>query len=240
MSKSFCFFFSKKKAFLSSPTKGVVSSIRRIADATPMSRGEITVEMAHGAALAPLLPDVARLRVTVFRAWPYLYDGSEAYEASYLQTYVNAQGAGVAIARDGDTVVGASTCLPLPEASAEVRAPFLAAGLDPADYFYFGESVLLDAYRGQGVGVRFFELREAAARALGRARITTFCAVDRPADHPARPPGAVGLDAFWAHRGYVRRPGFCCRMQWKDIGGVAETEKTLTFWMRALDGAALP
>jgi GNAT superfamily N-acetyltransferase len=205
-----------------------------------MSAGKVSVDMAHGAALAPLVPDLARLRVTVFRAWPYLYDGSHEYEANYLRTYVNAAGAGIAIARDGNTVIGASTCLPMPEAGADVQAPFLAASLDPAAFFYFGESVLLEAYRGHGIGVRFFELREARARELGRARIATFCAVNRPADHPARPPDAAGLDAFWTHRGYTRRPDLACHMRWKDTGDCQETEKTLTFWMKSLDGSALP
>ena len=154
-----------------------------------MGAGGVTVAMEHGAALAPLLPHLARLRVTVFRAWPYLYDGSEAYEAQYLRTYVKAPGAGIAVARDRDEAVGASTCLPMEEASEAVRAPFEAAGLDPADFFYFGESVLLDLYRGRGIGVRFFQLREARAAALGRARFVTFCAVDRPPDHPGRPAG---------------------------------------------------
>src|SRR5580692_4127614 len=108
-----------------------------------MTAGGVTVAIEQGAALTPLLPDLARLRVTVFRAWPYLYDGSEAYEAQYLRTYVRAPGAGVAVARDGAAAVGASTCLPMTEASEAVRSPFVAAGLDPVDFFYFGESVLL-------------------------------------------------------------------------------------------------
>jgi GNAT superfamily N-acetyltransferase len=205
-----------------------------------MTASGVTVAMEHGAALAPLLPAVARLRVTVFRAWPYLYDGSEAYEARYLQTYVNAPGAGIAVARDGDAVVGASTCLPMREASEEVQAPFADTGLDAAHFFYFGESVLLDAYRGQGVGVRFFELREARARDLGEARFCTFCAVQRPEDHPLRPAGAQGLDAFWAHRGYVRRPALAAQMRWKDIDADQESPKTLVFWMKSLHGEALP
>lgn len=205
-----------------------------------MTRGGITVAMQQGAALAPLLPALARLRVTVFRAWPYLYDGSEAYEARYLQTYVNAPGAGVAVAQDGTAVVGASTCLPLSEASAEVRAPFMAAGLALDDWFYFGESVLLEAFRGQGIGVQFFALREARARALGTARFCTFCAVRRPADHRLRPAGAMGLEGFWARRGYVQHAGLSAEMSWKDIDEPAESAKTMIFWMKSLYGDPLP
>jgi len=187
-----------------------------------------------------VLPSLAHLRVTVFRDWPYLYDGNEGYESTYLQTYIKSPAAGVAVVRDGDEVVGASTCLPLPDADENVRAAFDAAGLNQEDFFYFGESVLLPAYRGRGIGVRFFELREARARESGRARYCTFCAVQRPANHPLRPPGTRGLEEFWAHRGYTQRPGLAAHMSWKDIDEAEESPKALVFWMKSLTGEAVP
>jgi GNAT superfamily N-acetyltransferase len=193
----------------------------------------LRVETCHGAALAAHLPALARLRLSVFRAWPYLYDGSEAYERGYLATYLRAPGAAIVVAWDGDAAVGAATCLPMREAAAEVQLPFVAAGADLERVFYFGESVLLPQYRGQGVGVRFFEHREAQARAQGAAQ-ASFCAVERPADHPARPAGAQGLEAFWAHRGYARVPGLVCHMAWKDLGDSEESTKTMQFWRRDL------
>jgi GNAT superfamily N-acetyltransferase len=119
-------------------------------------------------------------------------------------------------------------------AEESLRAPFRAAGLDPAAWYYFGESVLERGFRGRGVGVAFFAAREARARALGR-RFAAFCAVVRPDDHPARPAGHVPLDAFWTRRGYARRPGLVASFAWKDVGDAAETAKTMEFWTRALD-----
>jgi GNAT superfamily N-acetyltransferase len=200
----------------------------------------LRIAICAGAELAEALPALARLRLTVFRAWPYLYDGTEAYEASYLQTYLDAPGAAVAVAWDGDQAVGASTCLPMTQADQEVRGTFLAKGLDLRDFFYFGESVLLPEYRGRGVGVRFFDLREGQALAYPGTRFTTFCAVQRPADHPLRPADAVGLEEFWAHRGYTRRPDLVTRFSWKDLDETEESSKTLMFWMKALHGEALP
>lgn len=49
----------------------------------------LRLESLRGAALAQVLDDVARLRITVFRDWPYLYDGDLAYERSYLQSYLD-------------------------------------------------------------------------------------------------------------------------------------------------------
>ena len=39
----------------------------------------LRIERLSGDALLQYLPELARLRITVFRAFPYLYDGDMAY-----------------------------------------------------------------------------------------------------------------------------------------------------------------
>lgn len=197
------------------------------------SPGHLTFETLSGPALHPLLPALAGLRIAVFAEWPYLYEGDEAYERQYLRAYADAPGAAVVVCRDGDRVVGAATCEPMTQGHAPVREAFEAAGLDPAIHCYFGESVLLRDYRGQGAGVRFFTDREAHARRLGLAR-ATFCGVDRAPDDPRRPPGHVPLDAFWRKRGYEPLPGLAVTFSWKEIGASAETPHRLSFWAKSL------
>ncbi|WP_374601555.1 GNAT family N-acetyltransferase [Arenimonas sp.] len=193
-----------------------------------------TVRRLAGRDITPWLDAVARLRVAVFRDWPYLYEGDPAYEREYLQAYAASPDSVVVLAFDGDQVVGASTGLPLADDSAEFRKPFLDAGRPVDEVFYFGESVLLPAYRGQGIGHRFFDEREAHAAALGRFNTTAFCAVDRDPSDPRRPPGHRGNEAFWTKRGYVRQPGLTMRLAWREIGEDKPSEKPLTFWLRQL------
>ena len=192
----------------------------------------ITVRRLCGAGIVPWLDEVARLRVAVFRDWPYLYEGDPAYEREYLQAYADSAESVVVLAFDGDRVVGASTGLPLADDSAEFRKPFLDAGRPVDEVFYFGESVLLPAYRGQGLGHRFFDEREAHAASLGRFTFTAFCAVDRDPTDPRRPPGHRGNEAFWEKRGYVRQSGLTVRLAWREIGEDKPSEKPLTFWLR--------
>ena len=192
----------------------------------------IRVEALTGARLAAHLSDVARLRIEVFRAFPYLYDGDLAYEARYLRAFAAARDAVIVGAFDGEAVVGASTAAPLAGQMDEVVAPFRARGEDLSRWFYFGESVLKSGYRGQGIGVRFFELREAQALECG-ASMTAFCAVARD-NHPARPKDYVPLDAFWRKRGYAPAPGLTCQISWREIGGADETANTMQFWTKAL------
>ncbi len=179
----------------------------------------------------PLLPDLARLRVEVFREFPYLYDGDAAYEQQYLRIYAETPGAAVIVARDEKRIVGASTCLPLAAEHTAVQKPFLTAGIDISTIFYFGESILEAPYRGRGIGVSFFEAREAQAAGY---TMTAFCAVERPDDHPLRPKTYVNLHDFWRHRGYRPRPELVCSLLWRDVGEAAETYKTLQFWTKDL------
>ena len=193
----------------------------------------IAVRPLTGAALQAALPDLARLRIAVFAAWPYLYAGSEEYEPDYLAEFTACPDAVLVAAFDGARIVGAATASPLIAQEDYIRAPFAEAGIDPAGVFYFGESVLLPEYRGQGIGHAFFDHREAAARAWGALQ-ASFCAVVRPADHPARPADYVPLDAFWGKRGYAPVPGLVGSFAWADHGEAAESAKPMQYWMRTL------
>jgi GNAT superfamily N-acetyltransferase len=192
------------------------------------------IEAFHGENLRPILPALARLRCEVFRAWPYLYEGDPAYEQKYLETYLRSRTAAVFVALDGNEPVGATTCLSLAEETDNILAPFRARGIDPTTVCYFGESVLRTSYRGQGIGVRFFELREAHAKTLPGCTTAAFCAVERPDTHPAKPANFIKLDQFWRQRGFTRQPGMTCDIAWKDVGDDMETPKPMVFWTKAL------
>ena len=193
----------------------------------------LRIETLTGAALAAALDDVARLRIAVFRDWPYLYDGDLAYEQRYMATYRDSASAIVVGAFDGDRLVGASTGTPLADHADDFARPFAGTGIDLNEVFYCAESVLLPDYRGQGAGHGFFDHREAHARALGFKK-SAFCGVQRPPDHPMRPGDYAPLDPFWRKRGYAPLDGVVAEFSWKDVGDAGETKKPLQFWIRNL------
>lgn len=199
----------------------------------PATHGQpgVAIETLTGPALAGVIDDLARLRIQVFRDFPYLYDGSLVYEARYLGDFAAIPGAAVIAVRHEGRLVGAATAAPLAGEVDAFRLPFERAGLDIGDICYFGESVLEPAFRGRGIGHAFFVGREAHARALGLGR-AAFCAVVRPDDHPLRPPGYTPLDGFWQRRGYQAVPGLICPFSWRDVGETRETSKDLQVWMR--------
>lgn len=209
----------------------VEATVAPMTDVSPLS-----IVRLSGDDLEPALDDVARLRIEVFREWPYCYQGSLDYERSYLRTYMQSAGAVCVLALDGNQVVGASTAVPLSDETEEVLRPFEQAGIPPDEVFYFGESVLRRDYRGRGVGVRFFDEREAAARAHGGITWCAFCAVVRDETDPRRPPDYQPLDRFWQRRGFFPRPDMRTTFSWLEVGADRETEQAMSFWLKRLDG----
>jgi GNAT superfamily N-acetyltransferase len=200
--------------------------------------GGVTIEPLTGAQLIAALPALARLRIEVFRTWPYLYEGTLDYEQGYLQRFAAARDSIVVAARDGAEIVGVATASPLKEHTAKFAPEFAAHGFDPDRVFYCGESVLQASYRGRGIGHAFFDHREAHARSCaglsGPYTHVAFCGVVRPANHPLKPPGFLTLDAFWLKRGYTAVPGLIGHYTWQDLGNLAPTEHPMQFWVKPL------
>ncbi len=179
------------------------------------------------------IDEIARLRIQVFFEYPYLYQGTIDYEKKYLETYFQSKNATIILIKDGELVVGASTGILASEADSDFREPFLKVGIDTSSVFYFGESVLLPSYRGNGIGKKFFQLREEFARSLKGVKHLAFCAVIRSSDHPLRP-GHVPLDDFWKSQGFVLKKDLIASFAWKDRLDERESIKKMQFWMKTI------
>lgn len=192
----------------------------------------IATRILIGESVAPVLDDLARLRIAVFRDWPYLYDGDLDYERDYLKAY-QSPGSVVVAAYDGARMIGASTGAPMEDHAGDFASAFANRPERLDEIFYCAESVLLPDYRGHGLGHAFFDGREGQARKLGR-RYTAFCSVQRPKDHPLRPADYRPLDDFWRKRGYEPLSGVVAEFDWKDLDAPVSTKKPLQFWMKTL------
>ena len=187
-----------------------------------------------GAAVNEYIPQLAALRMQIFRDYPYLYQADDpAYEENYLRVYTSCPESILVLVFDGEKVVGASTAIPLEFETPECQKPFVQNKMNIKAIFYFGESVLLHQYRGLGIGKRFFTERETAAREYG-SKVTAFCAVERSPSDPRRPKDYQPLDKFWQQLGYQRHPTLHTEYEWKEIGETVMTPKPMVFWLKNL------
>lgn len=186
-----------------------------------------------GQEIVSYIPDLAKLRIDIFKNYPYFYEGDLAYEFTYLKTYTKCSESFMVVVLDGESVIGASTAIPLQFETAECQKPFLEHNMEIQNIFYLGESLLLPTYRGQGIYKIFFNEREKAAKKYG-CEITTFCSIDRPIDDPRKPADYISLVDIWHRFGYKKHPEICAYYKWKEIGETTESEKPMIFWMKNL------
>ncbi len=184
-----------------------------------------------GREIEPFLQDIARLRIEVFREFPYLYDGDFEYEERYLTHYAEADLALFVLAIADGQVVGVSTAVAMVEADPEFKSAIAGSEFGVEETLYFGESVLDARFRGQGFGKQFFVEREAHAERMGLP-VTCFCAVERPQDHPRKPNGYRPLHGFWRSLGYEHHPDIRVHYPWKDIDEDSESLKPMSFWFK--------
>lgn len=98
----------------------------------------LEIKRLKGKEIENAIEDLARLRLAVFREYPYLYDGDMEYEKRYLNTYIESEGAVLIVVKDADKIVGASTAIPLECETVECQKPFLEHQFPLRDIFYFG------------------------------------------------------------------------------------------------------
>jgi GNAT superfamily N-acetyltransferase len=193
-----------------------------------------------GRAIAPRLPVLAHLCTIVFREWPHLYDGDGGYDSDHLQALATSQRSALVIAYDGETPIGAATCLPLSDAAANFQAPFRACGLPVARFFYLAESVLLPTYRRQGLGAAFFARREAHIQAVSDCDFACFCSLLDRTRTQGEQSFVSSATSLWRRLGYAPVPDIQCSMRWRQIGQSVESDHRMQFWVRSLSGAPFP
>lgn len=196
---------------------------------------EFSFKQVYGPEINEHLDDISRIRITVFREWPYLYEGSPEYEADYLSVYVKHPRALCILCYHGQSLVGVSTLMPLAGEHYDLQKPVADYGFDVSRLFYYSESCMLPEFRGRGIYREFFRRREEHVRSYkGDYDRVCFCSVVRPENHPFKPVNHNPLDDVWRRYGFEKVSGLQMSFLWTDVGNREETRKALDVWMKEL------
>lgn len=193
----------------------------------------ITEQLLTGAAIADALDSLATLRLAIFPEYPYLYQGKREDELTYLATYAEAPDAGVILAYDGLTVIGAATGMPLIHEDAQMLDAFAGTAFPLNVVYYVGELLFRPAYRNCGLGQKLLDRLECHIRSLGRYRTLTCATVERPDDHPLRPRDYIPITRFLARTGFDRLTGVTTSFMWRETDGV-KRDHPIQFWIKEL------
>lgn len=194
----------------------------------------IGVREFRGKEVASVMCVLAQLRISVFREYPYLYDGSLGYELEYLARYERHHDGIVLGVYDGLSLIGAATGLPLSCELEGIRMPFLGDEFRDESIYYVGELIFVPAYRGRGLGSRTLGQLEDRIVATGAYSLVTLCTVQRATDDPRQPPGYRSPEPIWQRAGFSKRGDLVAHIAWQELGEEAQTMKPLTFWVKRL------
>jgi GNAT superfamily N-acetyltransferase len=162
----------------------------------------LSITTVRGVKTKPFHQDLARLRMDIFKDFPYLYAGNSDYEATYNAIYGQSPNSLFVIVKAFNEVIGISTALPIKDMDESLAFILSDQGYPATQGFYLGESVLSPHFRGRGLYKKMFALREEEARLQGHA-FTAFLSVVRENDHPLRPLNYVPHDTTWQNYGYT-------------------------------------
>ncbi len=190
-----------------------------------------------GKDIKPYIKELAKLRIKIFREYPYLYDGDAAYEEKYLHDYSMHESNVCILLIDNSQIVGASTGMWLKHSDKEFQSCFLDKNIPIDNIYYFGEFIVYKSYRGKGAGRMLLEHSEKHAISLG-AKTTALCTIERkekplPDDscHPYKP--------LWRKLGYQPNSNLIIYYKWKEIDEDKASSKPMKFWIKSWDTITL-
>ncbi|HLT92942.1 MAG TPA: hypothetical protein VKZ56_00200 [Membranihabitans sp.] len=193
---------------------------------------EIKTKLFDDGEIEKYIDEIARLRLTIFREYPYLYDGNKDYEADYLKKFIGTEDSIVVLAFSNDSIIGALTGLPLQYEEPDVCKPWIELDQPLDKLYYFSEGLILDHYRKRGIGRQMFRIAEDWVENTRRYDVFTLATVIRSDDHPKKPENYSSTDIFWEKLGYRKTNGLVCTIPWREIGEDQEYPKPLLFWSK--------
>jgi GNAT superfamily N-acetyltransferase len=197
-----------------------------------------SLEILSGKQLLPMLDEVARFRLKLFREFPYLYEGTEEYEKNYLQIFVENPHALLILFKINDQIVGIATGLPLHmegEIFKEAIENFKKAHFNPEQCYYIGEVLVLPEFRGRFFSFKFIKEIENKIKDWGYKYIC-FMTVVRDKHDPRQPGNYRDLLPLWQRLRY-QQTDITLNPVYPTIqpdGKVLEVANPMIFWIKKL------
>ena len=190
--------------------------------------------MLKGAGIQGHLEEIARLRLTIFREYPYLYDGKLEYELKYLQHYAGKNEAIAIVTSYENRLAGAVTAIPLQNESKEMIALVAATSYPVERIYYIGELLFYPEYRNKGLGTRLLSRIEQHVLDQQNYDYLICTTVMRPEVHPLIPAGYVPIERFLLRSRFVKLPGVATHISWKETDGIRRDHE-MQFWVKAIE-----
>ena len=197
-------------------------------------QSSIAIEVLKGNEVIPHLKRLIEIRLSFYRDYPYLYDGSIEDEENYLRMYGNSENTLLVVAKRDDEVVGAILGLPLPESPEENKEAFQDLEISPEDLFYLGDNIVIRELKIGNVQEQMYHQFEGAVNHLKKYRGIVVCEIERDVNDPKKITNDTFYEFAWHTQGFIREPNQIVNFSWKEIGDSKSSNHHMVFWRKSL------
>lgn len=198
----------------------------------------IEIFSLRGKEILPFAEDLFTLRIAIFKEFPYLWEGKieEEKNSIYNKKFLESEDAVMVIAKDKRTksIIGIASANSLKNEISDLQNILLQRGLNPAEFFYFRESMLLPEYRGLGIGKIFLQEREKIAKQHPQINHITFFCVERDHNDPRKPHDYRSPYLLWHKEGFKKRDDIHHTFEWKIVEEEKPIPNKIVFWIKNL------
>jgi hypothetical protein len=199
---------------------------------------DIKINFFRGPETLAWVDFIARLRISEFKKFPYLYSGDMDNEKKYLSAYARSDRSLFAIAFADNDIAGIMTGIPLLESAdvlpADAIPLFEKNQLNPEDFYYWGELIIVPEFRRSGISATLFN--EANHAIESNYKNICFMAIDREQNHPLRPKNYWDTAQLWKKLGFIQT-AMKITIKWPTnlADQQIATDNTLSFWIKELN-----
>lgn len=179
---------------------------------------------------------LAQMRITYFREYPYLYEGTTEYEINYLEEYKEkALDAYLIQAFDEGQLVGILTGCAFTSDIGVVRdgARLFKTDRFPIEqYYYIGEAIIIPEYQNQKILPRLLYRLVNEVKKLNKYQSLCFLTVVRQDNDSQKPLDYRSTDNLWEKLG-CQRAGVKASFEWPTImddNSVKNIFNEIEFW----------
>ena len=199
-----------------------------------IAKENISIRTFRGELISPFLQDITDLCITIYKEYPYCYEGTKEEYFPFIEYYAHDNGI-ACLLFDGNHPVGVAIGMPISEMREKYKAPFHHARPHEnfEEIFYLGEILLLKDYRCRGLGTEMYLEFERSVKENKNFKKICFCKIDESNQTNLEPENYKPLDGFWEKNGFDRCDDITVIVNWQNVGEVDESPHKLVYWLKS-------
>ena len=201
---------------------------------TLIAEETLSMRTYRGKSITPFLKDITDLCVTIYKEYPYLYEGTQEEYFPFIEHYAHSEHGIACLLFDNERLVGVAIGMPLNEMRDKYQAPFTNARPQEnfREIFYLGEFLLVKDYRGRGLGKKIYLEFE---RSVTNMKKICFCKIDETDRKILETENYRPLDGFWEKFGFHKCEDVSVTVNWQNVGELEESPHQLVYWLKSKD-----